>query len=171
MYRLIDDVGQRRLLYPAPTVASPDVLVLDIPAVYRGPGLALGRYYPILIEIAEEAMEVEAFLTAPRPTAVRPDLLERRVSSLTSAAVVITRYDPPQIAWPWVLTCQWPADLARAAARNGVDMTRGCYTMELFEEEAALERHMVALLESLRQHRAVDLKLISADRFPEAGSA
>ena len=70
---------------------------------------------------------------APRSIAVGPDLLERRASSLETSGIVITRYDPPQPDWPWVLTCRWPADLAAVAARNGVEMARDCYTTEMFE--------------------------------------
>ena len=171
LYRLIDDVARCRLLYPAPTIAAPRILVLDIPVVSRGPGLALDRYYPMLIETDEELAEAEEFLMTPQPEAVRPDLLEWRASSIRTPGIVITRYEPPQPAWPWVLTCRWPADLAAVAARSGVEMARGCYTTEMFEEEAALECHMVRLLDSLRQHRPVELKFVATDRLSSAGSA
>jgi hypothetical protein len=47
----------RRRYYRAPIVTVPSVLVIDVPPARRGPGLPLGRYYPIIVETEFERDE------------------------------------------------------------------------------------------------------------------
>ena len=64
--RLSDDLAARRRLYAMPLVTAPAVMVIDIPPHLAGQGLALDRYYIVMIETNEELAAFEAFLTADR---------------------------------------------------------------------------------------------------------
>ena len=171
MYRLTDDVARRRILYAAPIPAAPNVLVLDVPAEHRGTGLALGRYYPMVIETTAEIAEAEHQLAKERREKVLPRLFERRASAVRSDLIIVTRYEPPSRGWPWLLVCSWPDDMARIASERGVLMARGCYTTEMFEEATALDDFCVALLDSLGEHRRLNVRFVSADRLGQEGRA
>lgn len=169
--RLGDRIAKRRLLYPAPLIGAPSVMVLDVPEPNRGAGLALGRYYPIIVETDAELRELEGFLDEPRAALVVPDLLDHRPSQLWSGNVLILRYEPPAHGWPWLCLVRWPASFAEAAAEQGIDMARGCYTMTLFEGSAGLDAHCVALLGTLGADHQLDLRMLSSDRLPPSGNA
>lgn len=171
MIRLIDHLAWRRLLYRAPIPGAPDVLVIELPPEMRGVGLALGRYYPIIVENADELAELDRFLEVVRAQAITPSLLDHRPSALRSPHVVITRYDPPQLGWPWVSICRWPDGFTQAAAAQGVAMARGGYTMEMFENSGALEAHSEVLLQSLAARHGLSVRLIAGDALPAAGRA
>lgn len=102
MVRLIDCLARERRFYPAPTLAAPGVMVIDVPPASRGPGLALGRYYPIVVETLAEREELEAYLHAERTADVVPDLFDMRGSALQSELVLVWRYEPPEPSWPWI---------------------------------------------------------------------
>ena len=169
VYRLTDDVARRRVLYAAPIPIAPNVLVLDAPAEHRGAGLALGRYYPMVIETSAEIAEAEHRLAKERRAKVRPAFFERRASAVRSDLIVVTRYEPPSPGWPWLLVCSWPDDLARIASERGVSMARGRYTMEMFEAATALEEHCMTLLASLTAHRPIEVRFASAATISSAG--
>lgn len=171
MIRLVDRLARRRLLYRAPIPGGPDVLVIEMPPEMRGVGLPLGRFYPIIVENADEFAELDRFLEAVRAQAIAPSLLDHRPSALRSPHVVITRYDPPQVGWPWVSICRWPDGFTQAAAAQGLAMARGGYTMEMFEDPGSLEAHSEALLQSLAARHGVSVQLIAADALPAAGRA
>ncbi|MGB3930857.1 MAG: hypothetical protein WBL20_18075 [Sphingobium sp.] len=172
VYRLSRHLASRRVLYPSITIAAPSVLVIDIPPLLRGDGLALGRYYAIILETDFELRELEDFLDAPRDAPVAPDLLDHRPSGLRSDSVLISRYEPPEEGWPWLLVCRWPEFYA-AIARGMSDcaMARGCYTTELFEHPEDLDAHSLALLESLGKREDISIRLIAAEALPPAGNA
>lgn len=172
VYRLSRHLASRRALYSSTTIAAPSVLVIDIPPPLRGAGLALGRYYAIILETDFEMQELEAFLEAPRGAPVAPDLLDHRPSALKSDSVFISRYEPPEEGWPWLLVCRWPESYA-AIAREMSDcaMARGCYTTELFEHPEEVDAHSLALVESLGRRRELSIRLIAAESLPSAGNA
>ena len=171
MYPLSEHLARRRLLYPSPLISAPSVLVIDLPAAHRGPRLPLGRYYPIIIETDAEETEVERFLAAPRQAPVVPDILDRRPSALWTDHVLVSRYDPPSEGWPWLSVCRWPDSLTSVGAAHGVEMARGCYTMEMFTDVEALEEHSLALIRSLGTQHEISVRLISADTLPAGGNA
>lgn len=129
----------------------PDVLMIDVPPSLAGGGLPLGRYYPIILETAEERDEIDTFLDAPRTRFVQPDLFDRRPSAIESQCVLIARYAPPAAGWPWLLLCRWPAAYT-AMLPTGDDLfARGAYTSEVLENSAALIATEGRLRQSLAQ--------------------
>src|SRR3546814_10468849 len=64
--RLIDELAANRLYYHRPLATLPDILLIDIPLRFSGGGLALGRYYPVILESLAEMHEFEAYLCEPR---------------------------------------------------------------------------------------------------------
>lgn len=172
VYRLSRSLAGRRILYPSTTIAAPSVLVIDIPPGLRGEGLALARYYAIILETDIELRELEDFLDAPRDAPVPPDLLDHRPSALRADSVLISRYDPPEEGWPWLMVCRWPESYASIAREvPGCAMARGCYTTELFERPEHLDAHSLALLESLGANHELSIRLIAAEALPPAGNA
>ena len=170
-FRLSHGLARRRLLYPSPMIAAPSVLLIDIPAASRGGALSLGRYYPVLIESSAEHGEMERFISAPRLKACLPDLLDRRPSNLRSDNILVSRYDPPAADWPWLSVAHWPPSFAEAAREQGIDMARGCYTMEAFTTSDALDDHCSALLANLGAHCSIEVRLLTADRLAAPGHA
>src|SRR3546814_11354014 len=55
--RLIDELAANRLYYHRPLATLPDILLIDIPLRFSGGGLALGRYYPVILESLAERSE------------------------------------------------------------------------------------------------------------------
>ncbi len=171
MYRLTDDVAQCRRTYPPPVFGSGFVVLLDLPPAFRGPGLTLDRFYPVIAESEAERDEFEAFLGLPRTARTRPDLLDRRPSSLCSDALIVTRYEPPGPGWPWLIVCRWPESFSKLVRSDARAMARGCYTFEAFVDEDSLIEHQIALLASLQRHRDLVVRFIAADVVGNPGSA
>ena len=159
------------MLYPSPGVGAPDVIVVDVPPEWRGRGLALDRYYAIIIETDAEREEVELYLSAPQSRPVAPDLLDHRPSNIQADDVVISRYDPPDRGWPWLSVTRWPDRYAEAACVRGVTMARGHYTMEMFEAADGLEAHSTAMIEALAGHHPMEVRFLSADQISAGGHA
>lgn len=171
-YRLSEQLARRRMLYPSSTIAAPSVLVIDVSPRHRGAGLALGRYYAIVLETDDELKELQRFLDAPRLAPVPPDLFDHRPSRLRSDNVLISRYEPPEEGWPWLLVCRWPESYAAAASGiPGCDMARGCYTTELFDKAEDVDSHSLAILQLLNSNSEISVRLIAADVLPPGGSA
>lgn len=171
-HRISDHLAGRRMFYPSPIISAPSVLVIDVPAEYRGAGLGLGRYYAIIVETEHERIELERFLDMPRDELIAPSLLDRRPSAMACDNVLLSRYEPPEVGWPWLLICRWPdsyADAARGLA--DCDMARDCYTTEMFFDPQELDAHSAALLEQLGSHSELSLRLITADSLPSPGHA
>lgn len=170
--RLSQTLARDRMLYVSPMIAAPSVMLIDMPVKNRGRGLALGRYYVIVLETEEECAELDRFLNEPQSMAVAPDLLDRRPSALVSNNVLISRYEPPAEGWPWVLVCRWPELYARAAkGMPGCDMARDCYTMEVFEHPADLEEHSIALLQQLGTQGELSIRMLTPQSLSQPGSA
>jgi hypothetical protein len=169
--RLADHLAKRRLLYPSPLVSAPSVLVIDIPADSRGPGLALDRYYAVILENEAEQAKLERFLCAWRPALVAPDIFDHPPSALQTDTVLISRYVPPIQGWPWVSVCRWPESFTEAARGLNMGMARGCYTMELFHTSEALDHHVLVLLDALDKEHAISVRTLSAGMMPTSGNA
>lgn len=142
--RLTDDLAARRRLYAMPLITAPAVLVIDIPRHLAGTGLALGRYYIVMIETHDELAEFEAFLAASRATLQPPNLLDRRPSGLQTGAISFFEFAPPASGWPWVLLCHWPKGFAEKFVANPDALARGAYSMEAFENQDALQSTLKA---------------------------
>jgi hypothetical protein len=171
MHRLVDHLARRRILYRSSLLTAPSVLVIDVPPGSRGSNLSLGRYYPIILETEGEVAEVEGFLEAPRVKLLPPNLFDRRPSNLQTDNILISRYDPPERGWPWLSICRWPSSYASGGEAMIGEMARGCYSMEMFETANALDAHCVLLVQLLREHHDINLRMISADNLPAAGYA
>lgn len=168
---LADDLARTRILYPSPLITAPSVLVIDVPPVWRGRGLLLDRYYALIIETDAEREEVEQFLTVPRSAPAHPDLLDHRPSNLWSETILISRYEPPAEGWPWLSIARWPDEFMAAARTHDLAMARGCYTMEMFDRVDELDAHQAAMLEGLRAHYPINVRMLTADLLPSGGSA
>ncbi len=160
--RLVDDLAARRLLYPRPLPTMPDLLVIDIPPIYVGPGLPLGRYYPVILETEAEHAEMIAFLEQERPVPVPPALLDRRLSGLRAKDIVFARYLPTCFSWPWLLLCRWPAEHVAIVPQDPDHFARGVYTIDLFETAADLEEAEARLLDILGHDQCRPIAPISA---------
>ncbi|MEN2749510.1 hypothetical protein [Sphingomonas sp. T9W2] len=172
MYRLSQTLARERMLYASPMIAAPSVMLIDMPIRNRGEGLALGRYYAIILETDEERAELDRFLDEPRLVAVAPDLFDRRPSAMVGDNVLISRYEPPEEGWPWVLVCRWPEPYSRVARDTpGCDMARGCYTMEVFEHPADVEEHSMILLEQLGTHGELSVRVLTPQSLSHSGTA
>lgn len=169
MYRLSEDLARQRVLYPSPLISAPSVLVIDIPLSARGAGLALGRYYAIVLETDAERAELEHFLCEPRRGPVPPDLLDHRLSALVSDHVLISSYDPPAEGWPWLMVCRWPESLTASFAKTS--MARGCYSMELFDSREAMEASSFRLIQTLGTEHEIAVRLLAADQMSAPGHA
>lgn len=156
--RLLDCLAARHSLYSRPIPTMPDVLLIDVPDHYAGPGLLLGRYYPIIVKSAVEQEELFAFLSAERDRPVAPDLLDRRASHLEGQNILFGRYDPPEEGWPWLLLCYWPADYVRLCGDDASQFARGRYTSELFETGALLNEAIALLHASLSANHMVEVR-------------
>lgn len=171
MYRLSENLARRRVLYPSPLISAPSVLVIDIPPSARGAGLALGRYYAIVLETDAERAELEDFLCEPRRGPVPPDLLDHRLSALVSEHLLISSYDPPAKGWPWLMVCRWPESLTAGVVAARTSMARGCYSMELFNSKEAMEESSVRLIQTLGAEHELAVRLLAADQMSAPGHA
>ena len=115
MVSLSTKVARRRVFYPRPILAMPDILMIDIPAELREPSLLLGRYCPILVETAAEQRELEAYLEEEHEQPCPPDPFASRPSTLPNDHITVAHYGPPVEGWPYVILCRWPPDLTTAA--------------------------------------------------------
>lgn len=166
--RLSDDLAARRRLYALPLPTAPALLLIDIAPRFAGTGLLMGRYYPIIAETMDEVAEIERFLAAERPSAVRPDLLDLRPSSRTATTITFFEYRPPEPAWPWLLLCHWPGEYAMLAGTETQMLARDAYTTEAFPTRRALLAAITQLIGVLGHD--VDLRVINPD-IPVAGHA
>ena len=162
MYRLTDDLARRRRLYRLPIPGMPAVMLLDLPQPSRGAGLLLGRFYAAVLEDEDEVGEYEAYLSAPRPRPIRPELFDQRPSRLVTDQILIIRYDPPGRDWPWVSLCRWPGN-SRTRTGPQDDLARQCYTFEAFGRAEELEQHNLSVVDTLCRTASVKVRLIAAD--------
>ncbi|AYO75516.1 hypothetical protein CP98_04047 [Sphingobium yanoikuyae] len=171
MVRLADHLAREQCVYPSPLIGCPVVLVLDLPEKNRGAGLALGRYYPIIIENEDERAELNAFFDAERPAMVTPDLLDHQPTAFHSDRLIVTRYTPSRPGWPWISLFYWPKDYRAAAVGQGLSMARGCYTTELFDTSEARDEHDLLIVQSLRERHTLQIQLISSEIEAGTGRA
>ncbi|NKJ00418.1 hypothetical protein [Novosphingobium sp. SG707] len=165
--RITDHFAASRGLYSGPVAGMPDIMLIDVPAGFAGVSLPLGRYYPIILESAEELSELETFLEAQRDELALPDLFDRRPSKVVSECVVIARYRPALPDWPWVLLCQWPEAYTMLAPPEADLFARGLYTVEVLpcrNDLIGMENRLRAMLMG-RQLRHI------SDGAPEIGQA
>ncbi len=156
--RLSDELAAKRRLYAAPLITAPAVMVIDIPAHLAGPGLALDRYYIVMIETTEELAEFEAFLAADRATLQPPALLDRRPSCREAGAISFFEFAPPAPDWPWILLCHWPRRFAQMFVADPDALARGAYSMGAFERREALQatvKSYIALFGDLASVRTI----------------
>ena len=163
MVSLAATLARRRIYYPRPVASLPDILMIDIPRRFASKRLALGRFYPIMVETVEEQAEVEAFLAAERDSMVSPDLLEERLSTFPKEHLTIAHYRPSHAGWPYVQLCQWPAEFAARASSKDRMFARGTYTFELFRDRKRLEKATTAILASLDQRHALHVETVFPD--------
>lgn len=146
-------------------------MLIDVPLENRGAALALGRYYPIIVETDAELAELDRFLEETRSQPTAPDLLDRRPSQLWSPNVLISRYEPPLPGWPWLCVVRWPEPFVQAAIDQDVEMARGCYSMAAFQEPDEVDAHCIDLLENLGTCGELSVRLLTADRIGSGGHA
>jgi hypothetical protein len=161
MYALNDDLACRRTVYSRPLPTLPDIVVIDIPLRFRHTSLPLGRYYPILVETAEELAELEEYLARDRPAPIKPDLFDQRSSAFVADQIVFAAYQPPAHGWPHLLLCHWPPDHVAVIGDAGM-FARGAYTTELFDTPDQLATASDTLLKTLGGSYRVSLKTIPA---------
>ena len=152
--RLIDDLAAARLYYHRPLPTLPDILLIDIPPRFSGGGLALGRYYPVILESLAEMHEFEAFLCEPRTTPVAPALLDRRPSALRTRDIIFARYEPQIPTWPWLLICFWPQSYTAMVLPSADTFARGSYTIDAYSTEEELTDAELKLLATLGPEQA-----------------
>lgn len=152
--RIIDELAATRCYYGRPLPTLPDILLIDIPSRFGGTGLALGRYYPVLLETFAEQVEFEAFLCAERTKPVSPALLDRRPSSLCLTDIVFAHYEPQAPGWPWLLLCCWPQSYTAMVKCPGDAFARGAYTVDAFSSPEEVDAAEILLLETLGPNEA-----------------
>ncbi|OAN53505.1 hypothetical protein [Sphingobium sp. TCM1] len=161
--RLIDRLAARRIYYHRPLPTLPDILLIDIPSQFSGPGLALDRYYPVILETTAEAHEFEAFLCERRERLIAPGLLDRRPSALHSEDIVFARYSPPEPDWPWLQLCCWPRHYAAFAMDPDEMFARGAYTVDAFDDADDIGAAEIRLLATLGPDEARRVQSIPAN--------
>ena len=152
--RLIDDLAARRIYYRRPLPTLPDILLIDIPPRFAGEGLALDRYYPVILETVAEAHEFEAYLLEHRASLVPPSLLDRRPSALRVEEIVFARYAPAAPDWPWLQLCCWPQAYTLMVPSPNDEFARGAYTIEAFTSVGQVDAAERILLATLGPHEA-----------------
>ncbi len=166
--RLTDHIAALRHLYRHPRAFAPSLMVIDIPRMLAGDGLALGRYYPVIIENEQELAEFEAFLSDARDRPVAPNLLDHRPSNRAVDGITFFEYAPSAPGWPWLLLCQWPTVLAEQLHADPDLLARGAYTTETFASRAELLDGVTELLGMIDKTRPVHVMLRA---FPMAAQA
>lgn len=169
MALLSTTVARRRIVYPRPILAMPDILMIDMPAEFRPANARFGQYHPILVETIAEEEELEAYLEEERPVLSLPVLLNARPSSLAADHITIAHYGPPLGGWPYVLLCRWPPSLAAAAPPDLRLFARGAYTIDLYSDREQLERVSDMLLTLLKRRRRVRVEIVPPDWTPGPG--
>ena len=159
MYRLVDDMARVRRLYRRPLPTLPDLLLIDVPPSFASPALPLGRYYPVIIESPEEAIEFDAFLSQPRAAPIVPDLFDRRPTALRTERITFATYAPDDSRWPFLLLCHWPARFT-AFTTDPMMFARTAYTVEVFDTEPDLYRAADQLLAVLGADAPVTISTI-----------
>lgn len=152
--RLIDQLAATRIYYPRPLPSLPEILLIDIPPALAGEGLALGRYYPVILESLAEMHEFETFLCEQRTDLVSPSLLARRPSSLRADNIIFARYSPPAPGWPWLQLGCWPIRYTMMTPFTPDGFARGVYTVDAFESAAEIKAAEGRLLAALGPHEA-----------------
>ncbi|EQB16548.1 MULTISPECIES: hypothetical protein [Sphingobium] len=152
--RLIDQLAATRIYYPRPLPTLPDILLIDIPLAFSGDRLALGRYYPVILESLAEMQEFEAFLCEQRPELISPALLARRPSGLRTDDIVFARYSPPAPRWPWLHLCCWPTRCTMLVPHPEDEFARGAYTVDAFQSDDDVNAAELRLLAALGPHEA-----------------
>jgi hypothetical protein len=163
MISLAATLARRRISYPRPIASLPDILMIDIPRRFASRRLSAKRFYPIMVETAEEQAQVDAFLARERETLVAPDLLHMRPSTFPKEHLTIAHYRPLEAGWPYVQLCQWPAEFAARASRGDQVFMRGAYTFELFRSRNRLEKATKVLLASLDRRHALHVETVFPD--------
>ncbi|MET3438063.1 hypothetical protein [Sphingomonas sp. 1185] len=158
--RLADTLARRRLRYARPLPTMPDICLIDVPPPYASPSLALGRYYPVILETDLEWDEWDRFLTVDRHTPVAPDLFDRRPSALHADTIILAHYDPPEPGWPWILLCRWPIDHVALAGDASDLFARSAYSVEILPDPTERATMQDRVLHSLGRQRAVNLTLV-----------
>lgn len=171
MIRLSDTLAQRRILYRRPIATLPDIMMLDIPAVFAGRTLPLGRYYPIILESEAELRELEDYLETPRRAVIVPDLLDRRPSALCANQITLAHYTPPNPAWPYLLLCHWPRAYTQLITPSADRFARGSYTMEILRTAPQLGHQSLMLLETLRAAQDVEVVVVPPSGASISGNA
>lgn len=164
--RFINDLAARRFLYRRPIVTMPDVLVIDIPMQNAAPSLSLGRYYPVILETADELGEIDTFLTAERLFPIVPDLFDRRPSALDASDITFCRYMSPALDWPMLLLCHWPSEFTAMVPPGSDYFARGCYTTEMFDSFAELESAEQKLIDTLGSRHPLTIRPVGATYPP-----
>jgi hypothetical protein len=144
--------------------------MIAIPRRFATGRLPLGRFYPIFVETIGEQEEVDAFLAQERGSIVPPDLLDERPSTFLSKHLTIAHYAPSETRWPFVLLCQWPAELAASASIQDRMFARGAYTFELFRDRKSLEEATRILLGSLDRRHSLHVEIVFPDWSPDPGA-
>lgn len=158
--RLIDYLAASRLYYQRSLVTLPDILLIEIPPHFAGSGLALDRYYPVILESLAEMHEFETFLCEPRDTLVPPALLDHRPSSLRADDIIFARYEPTAPYWPWLLLCCWPPNYTAMVPFHIEAFARGAYTVEAFTSAGEVDLAEAALLATLGPHEARHVRCV-----------
>ena len=171
MVSLSTTVARHRIFYPRPILAMPDILMIDLPADFRGADLPLGTYHPVLIETIAEQLELEAYLEEECEVPHAPDLLDTRPSSFSAGHITVAQYGPPFEDWPYVLLCRWPPDLTAAAPHELRLFVRGVYTIELYSDQDQIERASDMLLALLKRRRRARVEIILPDWSAVPGTA
>lgn len=154
LMRLIDQLAATRIYYPRPLPTLPGILLIDIPPGFSGDGLALGRYYPVILETLAEMHEFEAFLCERRTELISPTLLDRRSSGLRTNDIVFARYSPPAPHWPWLHLCCWPPRYTLLVPHPEDEFARGAYTIDAFQSADDVNAAEQRLLSVLGPHEA-----------------
>lgn len=147
--RLIDHLAARRIYYQRPLPTLPDILLIDVPSQFSGQGLALDRYYPVIVETVAEAHEFEAFLCERRKRLIAPALLDRRPSALLTEDIIFARYSPPAPNWPWLQLCCWPRHYVALALDPEEAFARGAFTIDAFDDAESIGAAEARLLATL----------------------
>ncbi|HVU28813.1 MAG TPA: hypothetical protein VHE36_00295 [Sphingomicrobium sp.] len=167
MVSLAATLARRRIYYPRPVATLPDVLMIDVPTRFASKRLALGRFWPIMVETIDEQLEIEAFLERERDRLVPPDLLDERPSVMPRKHLTIAHYRPSGSRWPYLQLCQWPADFTARAPDSDRMLARGAYTIELFPDRRKLEKATRVLLASLDRRHSPHVEIVFPDWAPD----